>query len=114
MQRRTRWRGSTWCPGRWREGKSWAGLHSTFIGHRSGGIRHEVGEFFPLLGGKPQTELRAPPEHIVGGHGPFVGHEIAHFGFRQVSAEAQAKVFELLGLAQDTVDARAIGKREAT
>ena len=42
----------------------------------------------------------------------FFCHQVAHFGGGEIGAEAQAEIVEVLGRAEDALDARAIGGNE--
>ena len=60
-----------------------------------------------------QAELGAPPQHVLGGPRPFVPHQIAHLGRREVGAEARRRESsQRLGVAQDALDPRAVGAHQ--
>src|SRR5690348_8689159 len=76
-------------------------------------VRHETGQRFALLARQSQAELRATPQHVVYGLGPFEPHQIAHFRRREVAAEEGAEILAPARGPEDVFDARSIGAEQA-
>src|SRR5207244_4023857 len=78
---RTRSRGTTWCPDRWRE---YARSRRRLL-ERS----REVGNLRRV---KAEAELGAAPENVLGSRRPFVGDEIVDLALRQTCAKIASKI----------------------
>src|SRR5258708_16838970 len=63
---------------------------SCHLWRRSGG--HESIERCRLDVGKHKPELGATPQHVGGGSGEFLPHQIAHLSFRQRCTESHTEI----------------------
>src|SRR3974377_1682150 len=74
--------------------------------------RHELSQSLALLGGEPQAELAAPPQHIVRTVCPFPFHQVAHLGSGKVGAEPWSELLPAPRRAEHTIGARSIGAHQ--
>src|SRR5262249_51566748 len=70
---------------------------------------HERAQAGTILAGKPQTELAAPPKHVVLRLRPFLLHQVAHFGAGEIAAKRRSKIVDRPGVTEHTANARAVG-----
>ena len=60
-----------------------------------------------------QTQLAAPPQHVVAGRRPFIGDQIAQLGFEQAGRNLVSEIVECAGTIQHAGKARSVGARQA-
>jgi len=68
------------------------------------GVLEVAFDCYALLWAHAQAELRAAPQDIVGGFGPFVGDEIVELAFRKPGTEVSAHIGGLGDAGQQGVD----------
>ena len=56
-----------------------------------------------------QALFCAPPQHIIGLHGPLLAHQVAHFCAGQIGAKIRSKIVELACRLQNCLNAAAVG-----
>src|ERR1700722_3844994 len=76
---------------------------------RPDGAGHESFDRGDVFLRQTKAELGAPPQHVVGGLGPFVPHEITDLGAGEASAEARAEILFARHIGEDELDASAVG-----
>ena len=52
-----------------------------------------------------QALFGAPPQDILGLHGPFLAHQVAHFGLIKVSPEGPAEIGDAVHIFEKVVEA---------
>src|SRR5580700_6562870 len=84
----------------------------SFIDRLSQVMRYEIGERAPLRLRKSQSQFGSPPQYVVGGLRPFLLHQVAHLGSREISAEAFAQIVDPGHILEHVFHARPVSMRE--
>src|SRR5687768_15548845 len=59
-----------------------------------------------------ESDLRAPPDYVLGRFRPFCGDQIVNLAGREAAAEILAEVGDTTRIAENAFDSRAIGAGE--